>query len=80
MYTDEKFFTIIQEINVYSQYVHTIDENLKHVTFNVIDICRRDHLITIYIPDDYVLNKKQALHFETTIPSVSINSLLKVNI
>lgn len=78
VYTDEKFYTVIQEINLYSHYVYNIDENLKHVTFNVIDICKQDHLITIFIPDDYAVIKKQELSFETKIPLVIINSLLKV--
>lgn len=80
MYTDEKFYTVIQEINLCSQYVYKIDENLKHVTFNVIDICKQDHLITIFIPDDYAVIKKQELSFETIIPLVIMNSLLKVSI
>lgn len=78
VYTDEKFYTVIQEINLYSQYVYKIDHDLKHITFNVIDIYRHDHLITIFIPDDYVMIKKQALSFETIIPLVIMNSLLKV--
>lgn len=80
VYTDEKFYSVIQEINLYSQYVHKIDDNLKHVTFNAIDICKQDHLITIFIPDDYAVIKKQALSFETIIPLVTMNSLLKVHI
>lgn len=39
----------------------------------------RNHFLTIYIPDEYPIAKQQLLNFETMIPSVSMNSLLKVN-
>lgn len=69
---------MIQEINLYSQFVHTIDENLKHIKFNVLDVCRRNHFIIVYIPDEYPKITKQGLYFETVLPSVIMNSLLRV--
>lgn len=76
---DEKLYSVIREINVYSQYVHAIDERLNHVVFNVLDTCKHDHFLTIYIPEDYPMCKKQSLHFDSLIPSVAMNSLTKVN-
>lgn len=76
----EQFYSLIQEVNTHSQFVHTIDENLKHITFNVRDICNRNHFITIYIPDEYPMVKKKSLYFETMIPPVTTNSLSKVNL
>lgn len=76
---NEKFYSIIQDINLQGQYVHAIDENLKSVTFNVFDACKRDHFIKIFILDEYPITKKQPLNFETLVPPVIIDSLLKVN-
>ncbi|KAL4154531.1 hypothetical protein QTP88_000389 [Uroleucon formosanum] len=76
---DDKFHSVIQEVNLYGQYVHTIDENLKHITFNVLDMCKHSHFIKIFIPDEYPMIKKQPLRFETMVPSVSLNLFLKVN-
>lgn len=73
------FKAIIEEINLHSQYVHTIDENLKHITFNVLDICGRNHCIKIYIPEDYPKIKKKSFKFEVDVPLVAINSLLMVS-
>ncbi|XP_025196752.1 E3 ubiquitin-protein ligase FANCL isoform X2 [Melanaphis sacchari] len=78
-YVDEKFYSLIQEVNLYGQYVHKIDENLKHITFNVLDMCKHNHFIKIFIPDEYPMVKKQPLCFETIIPSVSSNLFLKMN-
>lgn len=75
---DEKFYAVVQEVNLYSQFVHTIDESLKHIKFNVLDTCRRDHFIIVYIPDEYPKIIKQGLYFETMVPSVIMNSLLRV--
>lgn len=55
-----------------------MDENLKHVTFNVLDLCKRNHFIKVYVPDDYPTTKSMLL-FETMLPSVIVNSLSKVN-
>ena len=77
---NEKFYSVIQEVNLYGQYVHKIDENLNHITFSVLDICRHSHFIKIFIPDEYPKVKNQPLSFETMIPSVSLNLFLKVNI
>jgi len=77
---DEKLYSLIQEVNLHGQYVHKIDQNLKHVTFNVLDTCKQNHFIKIFIPDEYPMVKKQPLYFETLVPSVSLNSFLKVNI
>lgn len=78
VYPFETFYNLIKEIRSYSQYVHTIENDLKHITFNVLDAYKRNHLIKIYIPIEYVMTKKQQLHFETKIPIVAVNSLLKV--
>lgn len=75
----ETFYNVINEINSFSQYVYTIDENLNFVTFNVLDECRHNHLIKIYIPQEYTLSNKQQLIFETELPLVAKNSLLMVN-
>lgn len=77
---DEKFYSVIQEVNVYGQYVHQIDENLKHITFNVFDMYRQDHFIKIFLPDEYPMVKKTTLCFEAILPSVSMNSFSKVYI
>lgn len=71
---------MIQEVNLYGQYVHQIEENLKHVTFNVLDMCSHSHFIKIFIPDEYPKIKKHPLCFETVVPTVSLNLFLKVNI
>lgn len=78
MSNDEKFYAVIQEVNLYSQFVHTIDESLKHIKFNVLDTHRRNHFIIVYIPDEYPIVTKQGLYFETMVPSVIMNSLLRV--
>ncbi|XP_028044428.1 E3 ubiquitin-protein ligase FANCL isoform X1 [Rhopalosiphum maidis] len=78
-YVDEKFYSLIQEVNLYGQFVHEIDENLKHITFNVLDMCKHNHFIKILIPEEYPMVKKQPLCFETIIPSVGLNLLLKMN-
>lgn len=78
VYPFETFYDLIKEINSYSQYVHTIEKDLKHITFNVLDAYNRNHLIKMYIPIEYCMTKKQPLHFETMIPIVAVNSLLKV--
>lgn len=80
LHNSEKFYSLIQEVNIYGPFIYSIDENLKHITFNVIDICKRNHFITIYIPDDYPMVKKKMLYFETMVPPVTMNSLLKVNL
>jgi len=79
-YDNEKFHSVIQEVNLYGQYVHQIDENLKHITFNVLDMCKHSHFIKIFIPDEYPKIKKQPLFFETMVPTVSLKLFLKVNI
>ncbi|XP_022175544.1 E3 ubiquitin-protein ligase FANCL-like isoform X2 [Myzus persicae] len=79
VYADEKFHSVIEEVNLYGQYVHKIDENLKHITFNVLDTCKHSHFIKIFIPDEYPKIKKQPLCFETMVPSVSLNLFLKMN-
>lgn len=79
VFDHEKFHSVIQEVNLYGQYVHTIDENLKHITFNVLDMCKHSHFIKIFIPDEYPMIKKQPLCFETMVPSVSLNLFLKMN-
>lgn len=79
VYIDEKFCSIIQEIILYEEYLHTIDDNLKYITFNILDPCRRDHFIKIYINEGYPINKDKPLYFDTMLPS-TINSLFKVNI
>lgn len=76
---NEKFYSIIQDINLQGQYVHAIDENLKSVTFNVYDTCKRDHFLHIFIHNEYSITKKQPIHFETLVPPVIMDSLLKVN-
>lgn len=73
---NDKFYTVIEEINLYDQYVHSIDEHLKHVIFKVVDNLRRDHFITIYIPDKYPIENQ--LLFETMVPSIIMNSYSKV--
>ncbi|XP_016659495.1 uncharacterized protein LOC100161477 isoform X5 [Acyrthosiphon pisum] len=78
IFNEEKFHSVIQEVNLYGQYVHTIDENLKHITFNVLDMCKHSHFIKIFIPDEYPMIKKQPLCFETMVPSVSLNLFLKM--
>lgn len=78
VYPFETFYDLIKEIHSYSQYVHTIEKDLKHITFNVLDAYKRNHLIKTYIPIEYVMTKKQPLHFETKIPIVAVNSLVKV--
>jgi len=77
---DEKFHSVIQEVNLYGQYVQQIDENLKHITFNILDMRRNSHFIKIFIPDDYPKIKKKSLCFETMVPTVILNLFLKVNI
>jgi len=77
---DEKFYSLIQEVNLHGQYVHKIDQNLKHITFNVLDMCKHNHFIKIFIPDEYPIVKKQPLCFETLVPSVSLKLFLKVSI
>lgn len=79
MYVGEKFYSVIQEVNAYCQHVHTIDEKLNHIIFNVLDGCMQNHFLTIYIPEDYPMGKKQSLHFESTVPSITMISLTKVN-
>lgn len=69
---------MIEEVNLYDQYIHEIDENLKYITFNVVDICERDHLIKIYIPEEYSILWNTPLCIDTMIPSTIINSFLKV--
>jgi len=71
---------VIQEVNLYGQYVHKIDENLRHITFNVLDMCKQNHFIKIFIPDEYPMIKNQSLCYETIVPSVVLKSFLKVNI
>lgn len=78
VYPFETFYYLIKEIVSYSQYVHTIEKDLKYITFNVLDAYKRNHLIKTYIPIEYFMTKKQPLHFETKIPIVAVNSLLKV--
>ncbi|VVC31033.1 Fanconi anemia complex, subunit FancL, WD-repeat containing domain,Zinc finger, RING-type,Zinc finger [Cinara cedri] len=80
LYPDDKFYTLIEDINLYGQYVHSIDENLRSVTFNVLDKCKRDHFIKIFIHDDkYPVTKRKTLFFETLVPPVIMDSLLKIN-
>ncbi|XP_025423569.1 uncharacterized protein LOC112692953 isoform X2 [Sipha flava] len=79
MQTGEKLYSIIQEVNIFSKYVQTIDEELNHIIFNVLDTCRHNHLLKIYIPKDYPIYKKQFLNFESMIPSATMNYLTKVN-
>lgn len=69
---------MIQEVNLFNQFVHTIDENVKHIKFNVLDMCKRNHFIIVYIPDEYPVITKQGLYFETIVPPVIMNSLLRV--
>lgn len=76
---DEKFYSLIQEVNIHGQYVHKIDQNLKHITFNVLDMCKHNHFIKIFIPDEYPIVKKQPLCFETLVPPVSLKLFLKMN-
>jgi len=71
---------VIQEVNIYDQYIHDIDENLKYITFNVLDICRRNHFIKIYIPEEYSEIKNKPLEFDAMVPLIIIDSFLKVNI
>lgn len=75
----ENFYAVIQEINSYDQFIHKIDENINYITFNVLDNSKRQHLLTIYVPDEYPIIKKQPLHFETIVPPIVTNNLLKVN-
>lgn len=78
LWTNDNFYNIIQEVNLCGQYVHQMDENLKHVTFNVLDLCKRNHFIKVHVPDDYPTAKSMLL-FETVLPSVTTNSLSKVS-
>lgn len=75
----ENLYSVIQEANIYSQYVHEIDERLNYVIFNVLDTCRHNHFLKIYIPEDYPMCKNKSLNFESMIPYVAMNSFTKVN-
>lgn len=79
LHKHETFYNVVKEINQFSQNVHSIEENLKHVTFNVLDECKRNHFIKIYIPEEYSLLNQQQLVFETELPLAAQNSLLMVN-
>jgi len=70
---------VIQEIDLCGQYVHSIDDNLKHITFNVLDMCGRNHFIKINIPKDYSIIKNEPLYFDTIIPSICLNYLSNIN-
>lgn len=77
LYINEKFYAVIKEVNLYSQYVYEMDEYLKHIIFKIRDTYHNNHFITIYLPDKYPTI--HPLNFESKVPTSIMDSFSKVN-
>ncbi|XP_050439977.1 E3 ubiquitin-protein ligase FANCL-like [Adelges cooleyi] len=75
----DRFCAIIGEIKNVVFYIDSIAEDLSHIKFTVNDESQRKHFIKVNVSNDYPMIKKQPMEFDAVVPSVIMNSLLKVN-